>query len=96
MAGNKDSRGWRIVIARRDARASNKGFYPSMKNPRLGCICQGKVDSKNQLWKAQFGPVLNWAFVTQCSMKALVIEVLNILIQQRGNIFCASKIEVKI
>ena len=26
------------VLARRDARASNKGFYPSMKNPRL---CRG-------------------------------------------------------
>ena len=31
-----------------------------------GCICQGKVDrEKESLRKAQFGLVLNWAFVAQ-------------------------------
>ena len=47
------------------------------------CICQGKVDTKNTIaLEAQFGLVLNWAFVAQSGRRSLVIIVINILVQQ--------------
>ena len=46
--------------------------------------------------KAQFGLVLNWAFVTQSSMKAVIIEVANIPVQQFGDILRMTQIEIEI
>ena len=47
------------------------------------CICQEKVDAKNTIaLEAQFGLVLNWAFVAQGSRRSPVIEVMYICIQE--------------
>ena len=61
------------------------------------CTCQEKVDSKKE-WsrKAQFGSVLNWAFVAQSGVPPPVVEVGYILVQEDGNILSMVKIEIKI
>ena len=64
---------------------------------KITCTCQAKVDrEREQLNEAQFGLVLNWAFVTQSSMPPLVIKEEDILIQERGNVLRMVKTEVKI
>ena len=46
------------------------------------CICQVKVDTKNPIdLEAQFGFVLNWAFIAQSGCRPPVIKVMYILIQ---------------
>ncbi len=73
------------------ARIINRASRP------LICICQAKVDSeKEQLGKAQFGLVLNWAFVTQGGVPPPVVEVKDILIQESRNVLSVVKIEVQI
>lgn len=46
FAGSKQQnlRGWQIVLARRDVRASNKGFCPSMKKRPLIFYLSAKND----------------------------------------------------
>ena len=65
-------------------------FLQEIKKPQEAphtCICQGKVDTKNTIaLEAQFGLVLNWAFVAQSGRRSLVIIVMNILVQQFRNI----------
>ena len=61
------------------------------------CTCQEKVDTKKaKLQKAQFGLVLNWAFVAQGSSGTEIIIEIYILIQQIRKIVCISKSEVEI
>jgi hypothetical protein len=50
----------------------------------------------HQLRKAQFGLVLNWAFVSQSGVTPLVVEVKDIAIQESGNILGMVKIKVQI
>ena len=71
------------------AEAERQLFFDSLKPPyfKRNCICQGKVDTKNTIaLEAQFGLVLNWAFVAQSGRRSLVIIVMNILVQQFRNI----------
>ena len=61
------------------------------------CTCQEKVDTKKaKLQKAQFGFVLNWAFVAQGSSGAKIIIEINIAIQQIRKILSILKSEVEI
>ena len=61
------------------------------------CTCQEKVDTKQaKLQKAQFGFVLNWAFVAQGSSGAKIIIEINIAIQQIRKILSILKSEVEI
>ena len=45
-------------------------------------ICQGKVDNQNTIvLEAQFGLVLNWAFVALCGHRPLIFIVMNIFLE---------------
>lgn len=60
------------------------------------CICQGKVDTENNLaLEALFGLVLNWAFIAQIGSWSLVIIVMNILVKKLGNILSGRQTEVE-
>lgn len=52
------------------------------KKVNYSCTCQVKVDTKKaKLQEAQFGFVLNWAFVAQSDSRTEIIEEIDILIQ---------------
>ena len=46
--------------------------------------------------KAQFGLVLNWAFVTQRSMESVIVEIENILVQKFRDVPRVPQIEIEI
>ncbi|MBQ3192154.1 MAG: hypothetical protein IJB59_01125 [Oscillospiraceae bacterium] len=53
-------------------------------SPLAKCSCQEIVDTKNIIvLEAQFGPVLNWAFIALGSRRSPVIERMYILIQDQ-------------
>ena len=69
-----------------------------MQQVRLfACICQAKVDTKNGIiLEAQFGLVLNWAFIAQSGRRPPVIEVIHILVQQLRNVLSSLQAEVQV
>ena len=61
------------------------------------CICQAKVDTKKrQILEAQFGFVLNWAFIAQSGRRPPVIEIIHILVKQPWNVISSLQAEVKV
>ena len=69
------------------------------KNPtgHCRCICQVKIDTKKPIvLEAQFGLVLNWAFIAQSGCRPPVIKVIHILIQQLRNVLSSLQTEVKV
>ena len=65
--------------------------------PNGFCICQAKVDTKKPIvLEAQFGLVLNWAFIAQSGRRPPVIKVIHILIQQLRNVLSSLQTEVKV
>lgn len=45
--------------------------------------------------KAQFGSVLNWAFVAQSGSRTALVEKVNIVVEESGNIESIGQIEVE-
>ena len=61
------------------------GSFPETKEKRertkRACTCQEKVDTeKAELHEAQFGLVLNWAFVAQSGSRTVMIEEVDIAV----------------